>query len=88
MRVQPPKNIEKFVGKKATKKRTIEYIGSHRLLLNDGETTIQEYLESLKSFTEKDVLPFMSMFLNEIQNLALMYLTDFQIKKHKKHVKK
>ena len=78
MRLQPPKNVKEFVGKDTTDnlELIISYIGSHRLIYKDGETTVKNYLESNDWFNQNHVNGFVSMFPLEIQNLAEIYLEE------------
>lgn len=76
MRLQPPRNENDFIGKEVNKEIITSYIGSHRLILKSGETTVREYLEDEKWITIKDIPSFLTMFPYEIQDLAEIYLED------------
>ena len=74
MRLQPPKNIKYFVGKKATKKRTISYIGSHIILGKDIEMTLDEYINSNEDLDSGDIPAMLTLFPYEIWHFSKFYL--------------
>jgi len=86
MRLQPPKNEDEFIGKSITNEVIISYIGSHRLIYKDGETTVEKYLESNDWFNRNHMNGFISMFPREIQDLALTYLEDMLMKLEKRRL--
>ena len=72
MRIQPPKNKKKYVGKIAKPEITLDYIGSHRFIFNDGkEISVREYIErddELDNYEHREL--FLTMWPYEIVDLA------------------
>ena len=79
MRLQPPKDQDKFLGKRATRKIINGYIGSHRLIFKGGETTVKEYLDCHTDLSLHELESFLTMFPYEIQYMARIYLEDLMV---------
>lgn len=69
MRLKPPKNMQYYEGKPATKDLAIDYIGDHIVLIEGKEALLRQYFKGIEC-TKND---FLSLFPIEIQDLAEIY---------------
>lgn len=76
MRLQPPKNIKKYLGKPATIKNIMSYIGNHRLIVSGEEKTLDEYFKTQEELNENDIPTLLGMFPFELEDLARIYLEE------------
>jgi hypothetical protein len=81
MRLQPPKNIKKYIGKPATIKNIKAYIGNHRVTHSGKEMTLDKYIEFLKedgehSFIREDIPIVLGLFPLELEEIARIYLEE------------
>jgi hypothetical protein len=71
LRLQPPKNIKKFIRRRATDSVIKIYIGQHRVLFHDKKETILE--DFLNEIEQPTIDEFLSLFPLEIQPEAERY---------------
>lgn len=76
MRLQPPKNLNKYIGKPATIKNIMYYIGNHRVITSGEEKTLDEYLKTQEEISKDDIPIILGMFPFELEELARIYLEE------------
>lgn len=75
MRVQPPEDMDRFVGKVNTKELIIDYIGSHQVFFsNRKKLTIKELVDEGSYFYKEHVDSFYKIFPLELKEMADTYI--------------
>jgi len=84
MRLQPPKDQDRFIGKQINMELIREYIGNHRVIFYGGdEITFEEFIEEEES-SPNEANEFLSLFPIELEYLAMKYIEDFYKRRNKK----
>lgn len=75
MRVQPPKDMDRFVGKVTTPDVVIDYIGSHQVFFSSGKkSTIKELVDKGSYFYKEHIDSFHQLFPLELKEMADAYI--------------
>lgn len=73
IRLQPPLDGHRFVGKAADKDLIMEYIGSHQVLGEERKMSLDEFFKDNYFYIICNSERFISLFPNEIKDLAFLY---------------
>lgn len=75
MRVQAPKDMDRFVGKVTTPDVVIDYIGSHLVCFSNGKkVTIKEIVDKGSYFYREHIDSFHKLFPLQLKEMADAYI--------------